>query len=48
MPGPEKPISIEATALEAGHQKWTMKSPDGTMKALNTPSAMEYAENRVS
>jgi hypothetical protein len=41
----EKPVTIEATALEAGHQEWTMKSADGPMKALNTPSAQEYAEN---
>jgi hypothetical protein len=43
--GPKIPVEIEGAASEDGHHKWKMKTPDGPMKALDTPAAKEYAEN---
>jgi hypothetical protein len=38
---------VEAEVLEDGHQKWTMDTDAGALRALNTPLASQYAENLV-
>jgi hypothetical protein len=41
----EKRFVVEAEILEGGHQKWTMGTQNGALRALDTPLARQYAEN---
>lgn len=41
----EMEVSIVAMPQDGGHQQWSMETDQGTLKALETPLAKEYAEN---
>jgi hypothetical protein len=45
MSDEQKNLAIDAEPLGDGHQKWTLETAAGTLKALDTPLAKEYAEN---
>jgi hypothetical protein len=45
MSDEQKNVTINAEPIGDGHQKWTLDGPAGTLKALDTPLAKEYAEN---
>jgi hypothetical protein len=45
MSDEQKDVTINAEPIGDGHQKWTLEGPAGTLKALETPLAKEYAEN---